>query len=456
MTSLLSLFDLGASAMAASNAGAATAGRNTANATTAGYAREAIDLTSELSAPLVAGVRTGELSRSSDALLAARERAQAGAGGRANDLVDALGALERQLAPDSGDIPSSIAGLFGSFSALSSSPLDPSLRADVVAHAHDVALAFQRAAHDVAGARADADSRIASLSTSATELAAQIAKVNRAMPLDHDPVLADQRELAAKQLSEIVGGSARIDPDGKMRFVLDGGQVIVDGDRAASIVARPDAARQGHLAIEVVDGDRRLDATNAIAQGRLGAQLSFRDGTALRAADDLDRLAYDLATTINRAHRANAGLDGTTGRDFFAAPQAIQGAAQNLAVSADIDADAGNIATRGAGLGAGDTSGLSALTSLATSLSAGGGTRTFVDESIRAIGAVGFESKDAQAASTLENSRADFLKSLRTSLSGVSPDEEMIRLITFQRAAQAATKFVSTVDEMLDDLIRRI
>jgi flagellar hook-associated protein 1 FlgK len=41
-------------------------------------------------------------------------------------------------------------------------------------------------------------------------------------------------------------------------------------------------------------------------------------------------------------------------------------------------------------------------------------------------------------------------------MSGVSLDEEMTNMLAYQRAYQAATKVVSTIDEMLDTLINRM
>jgi flagellar hook-associated protein 1 FlgK len=41
----------------------------------------------------------------------------------------------------------------------------------------------------------------------------------------------------------------------------------------------------------------------------------------------------------------------------------------------------------------------------------------------------------------------------RDSVSGVSIDEEMTNLITYQKAYQASAKIVTTVDEMLDTIL---
>ena len=45
--------------------------------------------------------------------------------------------------------------------------------------------------------------------------------------------------------------------------------------------------------------------------------------------------------------------------------------------------------------------------------------------------------------------------SARMSVSGVSIDEEMTNIVRFQRAYQASSRAMSTMDEMLDVLINR-
>ena len=86
-------------------------------------------------------------------------------------------------------------------------------------------------------------------------------------------------------------------------------------------------------------------------------------------------------------------------------------------------------------------------------LTAGGGTRTATDEAIHLLAGIGRLATDAQSAQDLHMARGDMLAASRDALSGVSIEEEMLRLNEFQRAAEAASTFVSTVDEMLANLI---
>ena len=56
-------------------------------------------------------------------------------------------------------------------------------------------------------------------------------------------------------------------------------------------------------------------------------------------------------------------------------------------------------------------------------------------------------SRDAMKAQT---------KSMRDSTSGVSLDEEMVNLSRYQRAYEAATKLLKTVDDLMAGLIQEI
>src|SRR5262249_40347701 len=123
---------------------------------------------------------------------------------------------------------------------------------------------------------------------------------------------------------------------------------------------------------------------------------------------------------------------------------------------ASVAADPSLLAAAAPGTGAGDNQGALALIALHDQLVAGGGTRTFVDESIHLIGAVGTAARTASDQSDLEAAPADVLSAARDSLSGVSQEDELTKLASYQHAHEAATQFVSTVNDLLSDLIAKI
>jgi flagellar hook-associated protein 1 FlgK len=457
MAGLTGLLDLGAGALLAQQAGVATSGRNAANVNTEGYSRERVVLASERGEPVSVqgGVTATMVVRAEDQILGLRERLVDGARGRADSLARGLQALEGRLTNEGPNLVDAVAALFGGFLDLASSPMDESLRAKVVTDARVVAGGFNRVADAIARSRSEADRRLSDGAGAATRLARQIADLNRAMRAARDPVLADQRDLAARRLAELTGAEARLDDDGMMRVTVGGGEMLVDGDRAATLEAVPDAALGGHVRIDVVDGAHRRDAT-ALVGGNMGGDLAFRDVAAAQAATDLDTLAFDLTSAINGVHSANAALDGSTGRGLFVAAATASGAAAALAVDPAIDADPRLVAAAQPGAGPSSNAGALALARLSDGVLAGGGTRSFVDEGIRALGAVGVAARVAQGDLDVEGARHDALVALRDSVSGVSIEEEMTRLSQFQHGAEAATRFVATVDELLDHLIRTL
>src|SRR5204863_1413601 len=93
-----------------------------------------------------------------------------------------------------------------------------------------------------AASRKDVDARIRDGATGASSLAKQLAAANAAVARSDDPAARDHRDQLAQQLGKLVGGQARIDHDGQMRYVLDGGAVLVDGGHAAALTATPDPA----------------------------------------------------------------------------------------------------------------------------------------------------------------------------------------------------------------------
>lgn len=91
-----------------------------------------------------------------------------------------------------------------------------------------------------------------------------------------------------------------------------------------------------------------------------------------------------------------------------------------------------------------------------TLVQGGSGAFTF-DEFYNAIvSTVGIQSFSAQAGFSQQEGVLLQLKNRRESISGVSIDEEMINLIKFQQAFNAAARIINVVEEMFDTLINRI
>jgi flagellar hook-associated protein 1 len=451
---LLSLLDVGAAGIAAQNAGVAVATNNVANASTAGYSRETIDFNPLIGPPTLGGAIAGDPTRVASELLAGRMRSASGSLSMSTQSSSALSDLEDSMTSGP-TIDTQLAALFGNIAQANASPTSPVARAAVVQSIRDVATSVHAEATAVAQAQAQANQRISDNVAQASKLAAQLAALNKQVVQSGDPAAADQRDQVAQQLAGLVGGTARVDSDGEMRFVLDGGAVLVDGTHAATLQTKPDATT-GFADVQVVDGNVTRDVTHQIGGGSVGADLAFRDGTAATAASQLDQLAYDIANGFNGVSTQNAALDGTTGHAMFVAPAQVQGAAAALAIDPTLDGDPSKLALAGAGQPAGDNTGGLALFALASQTVASGGTKTLTDASLDILGNVGQSVASAKDDVTRDQTVNDNLSQLQDSLSGVDTNEELTNLARFQNTSAAMTKFVSTINDMLTNLIQSL
>ena len=450
MTNLIGLLGLGGRAYAAHSAGVATVGNNVSNVSTEGYSRQRVDLAADI---VLGGVRSDGFYRTEDLLLSMQERDNAGASGFSSASTSALMGLDGALSLGPSSLPETISGFFDGLNALSASPLDGSRIQDVVQRARSMAEGFSDAAHAVRTSGQDAQFRAGMLASEVNELSAQIASANETLALYDDPSLADQRDLAAAKLAELVGGSARIDPDGNMRFVANGGAVLVDGDTTHPLSVTSNPTDPTSITVTIGTGPTARDVTTELGAGKLGGEIEFITTTVSDTLEQIDQLAFDLATAVNTVHAGSQAPDGTTGLDLFDIPAGPGGAALAMSVNQTILDDPNLLATATLGEPAGDIGGVSDLLALRDALTAGGGQRTAMDEAINVLAGVGRLATEAQAAQDLDAARGNMLAARRDALSGVSIEEEMLRLSEFQRAAEAASTYVSTIDEMLANLL---
>jgi flagellar hook-associated protein 1 FlgK len=68
---------------------------------------------------------------------------------------------------------------------------------------------------------------------------------------------------------------------------------------------------------------------------------------------------------------------------------------------------------------------------------------------------LGVESQTAQRRAEIQQSITDRIDAYRDADSGVNLDEEMTNMVAYQQAYNAAARFLTSVDEMIDTLINR-
>ena len=85
-----------------------------------------------------------------------------------------------------------------------------------------------------------------------------------------------------------------------------------------------------------------------------------------------------------------------------------------------------------------------------------GGMRTFDDYFADTVTNVGLKGEQAETNLITQNSIMDDLRTLRDSISGVNIDEELAEIMKFQHGYNAAAKFITVWDSLVDTVINRL
>jgi len=191
-----------------------------------------------------------------------------------------------------------------------------------------------------------------------------------------------------------------------------------------------------------------------------GATIAIANVTAGNVTDSADSdtgftitKRIDGGDGINYLHKNGFGLDGVSGRDFFSGTLA----GNNFAVDTTIAADSNKIAASGTAAGApGDNSNAIAIAELQNALMMNSNTATFDNYYNAMVSDTGNKVQHANMSYDHHTAMVSHLENYRESISGVSLDEEMISLVQFQLAYDAAAKLISTTDELLQTLINMV
>jgi flagellar hook-associated protein 1 len=343
-------------------------------------------------------------------------------------------------------VPAAITKLLQSFSSWSVNPnstLDPS---SVITQADEVARRFNEAAAALSQAGAALDPQITASTGDINKLAGQIRDLNVRLTENFqsrsDPNLDAQLHNALEQLSGDVQITVVRQQDGSVT-VLAGGQVpLVVGSRTYSLQADLSG---GDAVIRDSSG---ADVTAYMNTGGLGALIELRTSTIPSYQAGLNQLAGTLAGRINDILAEGVDSSGNAGTPLFRFDAGNE--ATTMAVT---DITAGQLAAALPTAPGGNGSAL-ALAGLATSGGIDG--LTFVEYYGQLAAKVGYAVSSATENSGAQQDLLTQAQSVRQELSGVSLDEEAVRLMEFQRAYQANSRMVQIIDKLTEETVNML
>lgn len=326
-------FQIGRSALAASQLGVQVASNNLANAATPGYTRQSLGLeplagdASTQQGQIGNGVRFSGVRRQIDPALEARLNSSISTAASADEVLRAFAGLETIFNELTDlDLSSEMGNFFTGWSELANGT---QAQAQVVEQGELLAGFIQRLRGEMSSQRNELNSRLGSLTEDANEKLDQVARLNEQITASEgggaqNNPLRDQRDQLVRELSEIMDINTIEQASGAID-VLVGSTPVVLG-----------ATNQGVELRDVPRGDRiesqvTISSTGQVLDvsgGKIGGVIESRDNTVDDTIAKLDELAGQLIFEVNKLHST-----GATAQGLSSAQSQIQISASDQTVS---------------------------------------------------------------------------------------------------------------------------
>lgn len=281
--------------------------------------------------------------------------------------------------------------------------------------------------------------------------------------------LRDQRNNLIEKISQFADINTLEMDNGSVMVMAASGVALVDGIQSFSLVQAGEEIHWKEIPTDIRD---------RLSGGKIGAWLDLRDEILPQYMANLDELAGTLIYQVNQLHFNGYTLDGSTGKTFFVPNPgddyvagipavSFSGAAGAIALSSDVEGNPQNIAASSAAGGSGNNENALAILGLQDQVAdirkwtyERGSAPSNQVQSLTPdeyytifVGDMGLLGEEINQGRDFEESLINQLNEVRDSISGVNLDEEMVNLIKYQHAFEAASKLIAISDAMMQALM---
>jgi flagellar hook-associated protein 1 FlgK len=461
---LFATIGMSARSLEAQQAGIEVAGNNIANVNNPAYARQELNLATTTSVDTGAGlegtgVQAVSVQQIRSALLDRQITTEQSSSGYLSSQQSALGfaqaALGEQIdsttstaSGSSGSIAQGLSDLLNEFQNLSTQPTSMAERQVLLQKASALAGQFNQVQQRLDSLNTNLNSSVQSDVGNANQILSSIADLNDQITTAQINTgstpnnLIDLRQQKIEQLGNLVNFTTAAQPDGAVNITV-GGVLMVSGKNISDTLQAYDAGG-GQMLVRATTAGTPLTLTG----GTIAGSIDVRDGAVKTLSTSLDTLASQLIDQVNTIHDSGFSLTGSSNQPFFTGTDA-----RTIAVNTTLLNNPALIQASGVSGVTGDNTVALALGQLANVPQAGLSNQTFSQSYDQTVSALGQSLSTVNGQVTDEQTVQQMLQQQRSSVSGVSLDEEMTNLSTYQRAYQASAHLLNIVDAMLDTLI---
>jgi flagellar hook-associated protein 1 FlgK len=259
--------------------------------------------------------------------------------------------------------------------------------------------------------------------------------------------LLDKRNAALSGLSALIDINYFENADGTINVYVSNGQPLLQSYMGHNLTAQLSAA--GTLDI-YSPGVTDQALNSAVQKGKLGALLELQEKTVPQYLTYLNQFAAALAESVNDLHKNGYDAYQNTATDFFEISD-VNNAAATLKISNAIKSDVNRIAASLSVTGDGENA--SKIAAIQKELLLDSKTSTLNSYVTSMVGQIGHQVANAKTYDDHQTIIMTHLQNQRDAISGVSIDEEMLKLVKYQMGYTASARLCNTINELLDELI---
>lgn len=313
---------------------------------------------------------------------------------------------------------------------------------------------------------------------SLNDLAGQVADLNQQITQaeaggGEASYLRDQRDALLDQMSAYANITVNESSEGLQ--VTIGGVSLVNGSETHTLTVEGDGSTNNPLTVKWAD----LDCEANISSGSIKAYLEDADQTGYAAIESsslpynfttsaassistlrqgLNDLITTLATEINSLSASGVDLDGNAGLAFFTAIDSSQPLSiTNIQVNPELVNDTDKIVAASSNEDGNNTI-ANSICDLATDscYQSDGSALNITQYYAALISWEGTAGENAASSYETQTELVDQVDTQRQEVSSISLDEEMSKMIVYQNAYAASARVLSTIDQMIADMIDEI
>jgi flagellar hook-associated protein 1 len=464
MLGLFGTLNMASGALSVASEESAVTGQNLANVNNTAYARQQVNLATAtpLQTPIGdegTGVQAVSITEVRSSILDSQIQSEGSVTGsltaQQNALDQAEAELGEQISSSAGNstdtsatgLTADLSSLFSSFQTLSTDPSNLSNRQGVVQSAQELSAQFNTVSSGLANVQAGLNTSIqndvAGSNQDLTNIAAlnqQIVQATAGGGTAND--LVDQREQDLEDLAGKVNFTATTQSNGAVDISIGGVTMVSGADTPDSLQAF--TAANGNTLVRA----QNAGATLSLSGGSIEGAITTRDGALASLQSSVNTVASQLITQVNSIYSNGFDLNGNTGANLFTGSDAA-----TIGVNSALVNDPSTFQASGTQGDAGDNTVVLQLAQLANQPLAGLNNQTISQNYAQTVGAFGSAISSVNDQLTNSTSVAQMLTNQRDSLGGVSTDQEMTNLMQFQKAYEASSVLITTINEMLETVL---